>query len=263
MISKENREGQESSALKLYPEHSLPQPHEPDDGGPSAAPHLTARRTNGGGGEGRGGAGPVLDQTAESREAMTLLALSHTPAEHRLYTAMLDEVAASRTRVGTFSVRSLMTLTELRSYSTIRRGLAGLQKKLSIEHQRVAGERASTERQTGVYLIYHPDEIFSRRRDAGLSPYPVEAQAYQSNTAYRLAMGRVIERHDLSRREAQVALCCAEGLTNAEIGEKLYICEETVKFHLRHIFTKLKVKRRTELVSLLLRRDAEHGAAER
>ena len=194
---------------------------------------------------------------------MTLLALSHTPAEQRLYLAMLDEVAEAHTRVGTFSVRSLMTLSNLRSYSTIRRGLAGLIKKLSIEHQKVAGERATTERRTGVYLIYHPGEIFARRRAAGLVPYPVEAQAYQANTAYRLAMGRVIERHDLSRREAQVALCCAEGLTNAEIGEKLYICEETVKFHLRHIFTKLKVKRRTELVSLLLRRDAERGVAER
>ena len=239
--------------LKLFPEPSFLQPHEANDG----PPHLSQPH---GGGSGTNG---FLDKSVESREAMTLLALSHTPAEQRLYTAMHDEVAEARTRVGTFSVRSLMTLSELRSYSTIRRGLAGLIGKLSIEHQKVAGERATTEQRSGVYLIYNPEEIFARRRAAGLAPYPIEAQAYQANTAYRLAMGRVIERHDLSRREAQVALCCAEGLTNAEIGEKLFICEETVKFHLRHIFTKLKVKRRTELVSLLLRRDAERGVSER
>lgn len=250
MISKEKLEGQDGSALKLFTEPSFPQLRGAADGHAQHQPHSKGV-----------GADSFLDKSAESRESMTLLALSHTPAEHRLFLAMLDEVAEAGTRVGTFSVRSLMTLTKLRSYSTIRRGLGGLIQKLSIEHQKVAGGRPTMERRTGVYLIFSPEEIFARRRAAGLVPYPVEAQAYQDNTAYRLAMGRVIERHDLSRREAQVALCCAEGLTNAEIGEKLYICEETVKFHLRHIFTKLKVKRRTELVSLLLRRDAEHPTA--
>jgi DNA-binding CsgD family transcriptional regulator len=56
----------------------------------------------------------------------------------------------------------------------------------------------------------------------------------------------------LSRREAQVALCCVEGLTNAEIGTRLSVTEQTVKFHLRNIFVKFKVKRRAELISRLL-----------
>jgi DNA-binding CsgD family transcriptional regulator len=62
----------------------------------------------------------------------------------------------------------------------------------------------------------------------------------------------VTDFHGLSRREAQVALCCVEGLTNIEIGGRLHISEQTVKYHLRHIFVKYKVKRRTELVSRLL-----------
>jgi len=251
-ISEEDREGQESSVPKMFTDFSFPHYQKTDPLSPRG--RLVDRDD---------GADGLFERPTESREAMTLLALSHTPAEHRLYQAMWAEVTRAGTRVGTFSVRSMMTLTGLRSYSTIRRGLAGLIKKLSIEHQKVAGHPATSERRMGVYLVYCPEEIFARRLAAGLMPYPREVQAYQGNTAYRLAMGRVIEQHDLSRREAQVALCCAEGLTNAEIGEKLYISEETVKFHLRHVFIKFKVKRRTELVSLLLRQNAEHEVAER
>ena len=57
---------------------------------------------------------------------------------------------------------------------------------------------------------------------------------------------------NLSRREAQVALACAEGMTNSEIGRRLSIGEQTVKFHLRNIFAKFGVRRRTELISRLL-----------
>jgi DNA-binding CsgD family transcriptional regulator len=62
----------------------------------------------------------------------------------------------------------------------------------------------------------------------------------------------VLENPNLSRREAQVALCCVEGLTNAQIGERLEVTEQTVKFHLRNIFVKLGVRRRAELISRLL-----------
>ena len=72
-------------------------------------------------------------------------------------------------------------------------------------------------------------------------------------TVFEKALVRIIENARLSRREAQVALRCAEGLTNAEIGRKLDVTEQTVKFHLRHIFVKFGVKRRTELISRLLR----------
>jgi hypothetical protein len=45
-----------------------------------------------------------------------------------------------------------------------------------------------------------------------------------------------------------------EGLSNAEIGRRLQISEQTVKSHLRRVFDKFGVKRRTELVSRLLMR---------
>jgi DNA-binding CsgD family transcriptional regulator len=45
-----------------------------------------------------------------------------------------------------------------------------------------------------------------------------------------------------------------EGLSNAEIGKRLQISEQTVKSHLRRVFDKFGVRRRTELVSRLLMR---------
>lgn len=182
---------------------------------------------------------------------MALLALSHTSIEHQLYQAIYMETIAAGQRVGTFSTRRLMMLTGLNGYSSVRRGLSGLQKKLSIE--RFKDTEASDLRQTGVgYYVYHPNEIFSRRTAAGLARYPKEIQPYEGNAAFGQAIERIINRYDLSRREAQVALCCAEGLTNAQIGERLYVSEETAKCHLRHVFVKMNLRRRTELISRLL-----------
>ncbi len=58
----------------------------------------------------------------------------------------------------------------------------------------------------------------------------------------------------LSAREAEVLALVAEGLTNAQIGERLYIGQATVKTHLLRIFTKLGVSDRTAAVMTALQR---------
>jgi DNA-binding CsgD family transcriptional regulator len=209
---------------------------------PHAAPH---------GGAERALSAAQIPYTRAER-AMTLLTLSHTPVEHQLYLAMLTEVVLTGVTTRNFSIRGLMLRTRVRSYSTIRRGLAGLVNKLSIEPAPAAGEAADAQ-QGARYCVFTPAEIFTRRTTAGRAPYPKEFQPYGGDDAFCAAIGRVAAHHELSRREAQVALCCTEGLTNAEIGARLFISEQTVKFHLRQIFVKLNVKRRAELIALLLR----------
>lgn len=190
------------------------------------------------------------------KEEMALLALSHTPVEHQLYQTMLAETAESQVRLGRFSARRLMFLTGLQSITTIRRGLNGLLNKLSIERQNGAANGNGHQHGT-VYQVYSPVEIFARREAAGHPPFPREIQSYKINRAFGLAIERVVGLNNLSRREAQVALCCAQGMTNAAIGEKLHVSEQTIKFHLRHIFIKFGVKRRTELVARLLSQDTD------
>lgn len=191
------------------------------------------------------------DGHSKDGQSMALLALSHTPLEHQLYWAMFKEVTETNTRIGDFSARILMMLTGLNSFSAVRRARAGLLKKLSIERYIVVGDRNPPHKRH-VYFLFTPEEIFARRRAAGLEPHRTEFEPREFSPTFGQVIERVLAHHDLSRREAQVALCCAEGLTNAQIGDKLLIGEQTVKFHLRHIFIKFRVKRRAELMARLL-----------
>jgi DNA-binding NarL/FixJ family response regulator len=58
----------------------------------------------------------------------------------------------------------------------------------------------------------------------------------------------------LSAREVEVLRLVARGLTNAEIGRRLYISEATVKTHLLRLFGKLGVSDRTAAVTTAIER---------
>jgi DNA-binding CsgD family transcriptional regulator len=191
-----------------------------------------------------------------SQGATALLALSHSPVEQALYEALREATSDGRaSRVGSLSLRRLLELTGLGSYTTLRRARAGLVATLSIDCTRGLADDGTEEQAGSFYLVYDPEEIFERRRAAGLDPYPKEYRSHARGEGFAPALERVAGGYDLSRREAQVALCCAEGLTNAEIGDRLCITEQTVKFHMRHLFIKLGVRRRAELISRLLRHE--------
>ncbi|NJN17525.1 MAG: LuxR family transcriptional regulator [Oscillochloris sp.] len=53
----------------------------------------------------------------------------------------------------------------------------------------------------------------------------------------------------LSRRELEILRLIAQGLSNQEIAERLYLSLATIKGHNRRIFAKLQVQRRTEAVA--------------
>ncbi len=53
----------------------------------------------------------------------------------------------------------------------------------------------------------------------------------------------------LTERELEVLQLVAEGLTNREIGERLFLALDTVKGHNRRIFAKLDVSTRTQAVA--------------
>lgn len=181
--------------------------------------------------------------------AMALVALSHTPLEHRIYLTMLSDASVPAANGRTFQTRELMARANIRSSGTVRRGLEGLIAKHSIERLVGGGSRNGVAKH---YSVHTPVEILARRRAVGIETYPREFGIRDGNRFFERAITRVAANTNLSRREAQVALCCVEGLTNAEIGTRLEVSEQTVKFHLRHIFIKFGVKRRAELISRLL-----------
>jgi two-component system NarL family response regulator len=63
-----------------------------------------------------------------------------------------------------------------------------------------------------------------------------------------------VVRPPLSHREKQTLHLLVLGLTNAEIAQRLYLAESTVKCHLTSIFSKLGVRSRNEAVALVVDR---------
>lgn len=52
----------------------------------------------------------------------------------------------------------------------------------------------------------------------------------------------------ISKREYEVLECMAQGLSNQEIAEKLFVSLNTIKTHASNIFLKLEVNRRTQAI---------------
>ena len=55
----------------------------------------------------------------------------------------------------------------------------------------------------------------------------------------------------LTPSELRVAQMAAQGMTNREIAQSLTVTPKTVETHMRHMFQKLDVGRRTELAAAL------------
>lgn len=58
-----------------------------------------------------------------------------------------------------------------------------------------------------------------------------------------------VAENTLSSREMEVLICLAQGKTTMQIARELYISENTVKTHVRHILEKLDASNRAEAVS--------------
>ncbi len=66
-----------------------------------------------------------------------------------------------------------------------------------------------------------------------------------------LGVENVFTKFDLSSRESEVLELIAEGKTNGEIAEHLFISINTVKFHVKNIYEKLEVSNRREASQVL------------
>jgi DNA-binding NarL/FixJ family response regulator len=84
--------------------------------------------------------------------------------------------------------------------------------------------------------------------DALLSPAVTKRVIKQFTRIPRPARPR--EMDELTAREEEILRLIASGLSNAEIGERLYIGETTVKTHVTHVLQKLGLRDRVQAVVL-------------
>jgi DNA-binding NarL/FixJ family response regulator len=95
-----------------------------------------------------------------------------------------------------------------------------------------------------------PEEIFAAVRGAvhgkSVMSAPVASRLFQ-----QLRNPDAI----LTPREAELLSLLTEGLSNRELGQRLFISEATVKTHLAHIYAKLGVETRSAAIATAIRRE--------
>jgi LuxR family maltose regulon positive regulatory protein len=81
----------------------------------------------------------------------------------------------------------------------------------------------------------------------------MQGQIFGDNwkTAIRLISESQALPYGLTEKEMEVASLAAKGFSNKEIAAKLFVTEATVKFHLRSVFSKLNIDRRSKLAGIL------------
>jgi DNA-binding CsgD family transcriptional regulator len=135
--------------------------------------------------------------------------------------------------------------------------------------------RASATEDVALLLVpYEAESTDARRRavatfDAALAAYEaMGATRDAARVRRRLRRLGVRRRHwthtdrpvsgwaSLTDTERAVSELVAQGLTNRQVADQLFMSVHTVAFHLRHVFRKLEIGSRVELVRLALQRSA-------
>jgi DNA-binding CsgD family transcriptional regulator len=85
----------------------------------------------------------------------------------------------------------------------------------------------------------------------GMDAFAERARRELQATGETVRKRTVETRDDLTPQERQIAELARDGLSNPEIGARLFLSRRTVEWHLRHVFAKLEIHSRTELSNTL------------
>ena len=115
--------------------------------------------------------------------------------------------------------------------------------------------QAAFDRGAAAFIVKHidPRDLPSALRQA------VDGTVFQPIGLIERATNGANDDIDLTKRELMILKALQTGRSNKQIAEKLFLAEQTVKFHLTNIYRKLEVSNRTEAV----RYAYEHGIVER
>ncbi len=178
----------------------------------------------------------VVGEAGDGREALDLLA--QTPADVVLMDVRmphLDGVAATRdlhSRAGPVPRVLILTTFDLDEYvyAGLRAGASGFLLKDVPPAELISAIRVVA---AGDAVV--APSITRRLLDRFAHQLPADEEPPTPH-------------EQLTDREQEVLLLVAQGLSNAEVAERLYLSETTVKTHVGHILTKLGVRDRVQAV---------------
>jgi DNA-binding NarL/FixJ family response regulator len=137
-----------------------------------------------------------------------------------------------------------------------------------IEATRLLAERAP-DCKVLIFTAHADRSLLAKSFDAGAKGYILKEAAHQTvvRAIEKVAAGEgyvdpalvpaFLAGRDhtdiLTAREREILQLLADGLANTDVAQKLFISQETVKSHVRHILTKLEADTRTHAVAIALR----------
>jgi DNA-binding NarL/FixJ family response regulator len=136
-----------------------------------------------------------------------------------------------------------------------------------LEATKVLGER-NPDIPVLIFTAYSERSLLSRGLDSGAKGYILKEAPHQTlvRAIEKVSSGEVYvdpalmpaflpgKGDDmLTGREREILQLLADGMSNADVAAKLFISQETVKSHVRHILTKLEADTRTHAVAIALR----------
>jgi DNA-binding CsgD family transcriptional regulator len=95
----------------------------------------------------------------------------------------------------------------------------------------------------------------------GMQAFAERSRRELHATGEKVRTRTVETRDDLTPQERQIAGLARDGLSNPEIGARLFLSPRTVEWHLRKVFTKLEIHSRHELASALPSSESELAPA--
>jgi DNA-binding CsgD family transcriptional regulator len=87
--------------------------------------------------------------------------------------------------------------------------------------------------------------------DIGMEGFAERARVELLATGVHVHTPTAVTPHDLTAQERQIAGLARDGLSNSEIGARLFLSQHTVAYHLRKVFDKLGIHSRRELATAL------------
>lgn len=105
--------------------------------------------------------------------------------------------------------------------------------------------------------LFSPQHHFSFRSQVVHQNFGIECQTLLMVSIEKLNWMNIDEKalqetYQLTGREIEIVTCVVEGLKNAEIADRLFISEVTVKKHIQNIFEKMEINNRTSLIQKIL-----------